>query len=49
MLSGLVVGWRVHTNVGDFLLAVALMLFFTFAMAWIGVLIGLLVPSVEVA
>ncbi|MCP9485817.1 MAG: ABC transporter permease [Gaiellaceae bacterium MAG52_C11] len=48
MLSGLVVGWRVHTNVGDFLLAVALMLFFTFAMAWIGVLVGLLVPSVEV-
>ena len=48
MATGLVVGWRVHTNVGDFLLAVALMLFFTFAMAWIGVLIGLLVPSVEV-
>ena len=40
MLSGLVVGWRGHTNVGDFLLAVALMLFFTFAMAWIGVLVG---------
>jgi ABC-2 type transport system permease protein len=48
MLSGLVVGWRVHGSVGDFFLAVALMLFFTLAMAWIGVLIGLLVPSVEV-
>jgi ABC-2 type transport system permease protein len=48
MLSGLVVGWRVHSSVGDFFLAVALMLFFTFAMAWIGVLIGLIVPSVEV-
>ena len=48
MLSGLVVGWRVNNGVGDFLLAVALLLFFTFAMAWIGVLIGLLVPSVEV-
>ena len=48
MLSGLVVGWRVHTGVGDFLLAVLLMLFFTYAMAWIGVLIGLSVPSVEV-
>ena len=48
MLSGLVVGWRVHGSVGDFFLAVALMLFFTFAMAWIGVLIGLPVPSVEV-
>jgi len=48
MLSGLIVGWRVHSSVGDFLLAVVLMLFFTFAMAWIGVLIGLMVPSVEV-
>ncbi len=49
MLTGLAVGWRVHTNVGDFLLAAGLMLFFTFAMAWIGVLAGLLVASVEVA
>ena len=48
MLSGLVVGWRVHGTVGEFLLAVLLMLFFTYAMAWIGVLIGLSVPSVEV-
>jgi len=48
MLSGLVVGWRVHTDVLDFSYAVALLLYFTFAMAWIGVLIGLLVPSVEV-
>jgi ABC-2 type transport system permease protein len=48
MLSGLLVGWRVHTDVGDFLLACALMLYFTYAMAWIGVLIGLMVPSVEV-
>jgi ABC transporter DrrB family efflux protein len=49
MLSGLAVGWRVNGSVGDFLLAVAVLLFFTFAMAWIGVLLGLLVPSVEVA
>ena len=48
MLSGLVVGWRVHGTVGEFLLAVLLMLFFTYAMAWIGVLIRLSVPSVEV-
>ena len=34
MLSGLVVGWRVHSSVGDFVLAVLLMLFFTYAMAW---------------
>jgi ABC transporter DrrB family efflux protein len=48
MLSGLAVGWRLHTGIGDFLLAVAIMLYFTFAMAWVGVLVGLLVPSVEV-
>ena len=48
MLSGLLVGWRVHNGLPDFLLAVLLMLYFTFAMAWIGVWIGLQVPSVEV-
>ena len=47
MLSGLVVGWRVHGTVGDFVLAIVLMLAFTFAMAWIGVLLGLLVKTVE--
>jgi ABC transporter DrrB family efflux protein len=49
MATGLVVGWRVNNGVGDFLAAVALLLFFTYAMAWIGVLVGLLVPTVEVA
>jgi ABC-2 type transport system permease protein len=49
MLSGLVVGWRVNGTVGEFLLAIALMLAFTFAMAWIGVLLGLMVKTVEVA
>jgi ABC-2 type transport system permease protein len=47
MLSGLVVGWRVHSSVGDFLLAVLLMIFFTYAMAWVGVLLGLVAPTVE--
>jgi ABC transporter DrrB family efflux protein len=49
MATGLAVGWRVHNGIGDFLAAVALMLGFTLAMLWIGVLLGLLVPSVEVA
>ncbi len=49
MLSGLAVGWRVHSSVGEFLLAVMLMLLFTFTMSWIGVLLGLLVKTVEVA
>jgi len=47
MLSGLVVGWRVNSGLGDFLLAVALMVFFTYAMAWVGVLLGLIAPTVE--
>ena len=47
MLSGLVVGWRVNSNVVDFLLAVLLMMFFTYAMTWVGVLLGLIAPTVE--
>jgi ABC transporter DrrB family efflux protein len=49
MLSGLVVGWRVHSSLGEFLLAVVLLMAFTFAMSWIGVYLGLRVPTVEVA
>ena len=48
MLSGLVVGWRVRDGVGEFLLGVFLLLAFAYAMAWIGVLLGLLFPTVEV-
>jgi ABC-2 type transport system permease protein len=49
MLTGLLVGWRVNNGLGDFLAAVGLLMFFTYAMAWIGVLLGLVVPTVEVA
>ena len=49
MLSGLAVGWRVHTGVLEFLAGVALLLLFTFAMAWVGVWLGLSAPTVEVA
>jgi ABC transporter DrrB family efflux protein len=49
MLSGLAVGWSVHTGPLEFLAGVGLMLFVTFAMSWIGVWIGLHVPTVEVA
>jgi ABC-2 type transport system permease protein len=48
MLSGLVVGWRVNDGIAEFLLAVLLLLSFAYAMAWIGVLLGLIVPTVEV-
>jgi ABC-2 type transport system permease protein len=49
MLSGLVVDWRVNTNVADFFAGVGLLLMFVFVMSWVGVYIGLSVPTVEVA
>jgi ABC-2 type transport system permease protein len=49
ILSGLAVGWTVHTGLGSLLAGVALMLLFAFAMSWLGIWMGLNVPSVEVA
>jgi ABC-2 type transport system permease protein len=49
MISGFAVGWRVHTGILEFLAGTGLLLMVTFAMSWIGVWIGLKVPSVEVA
>lgn len=49
MLSGLAVGWRVHDGLARFLAAVGLALLFAYAMSWVGVFIGMLVPTVEVA
>jgi ABC transporter DrrB family efflux protein len=49
MVSGLVVGWTVHTGLSGLLAGVALLLLFAFAMSWIGVWLGLSVPTVEVA
>jgi ABC-2 type transport system permease protein len=49
MITGFVVGWRVNNGFVDFVLALVLMLAFAYAMSWLGVLLGLLVPTVEVA
>jgi len=49
MVSGLAVGWGVNSSIPEFLAGVGLLLLFTFAMSWIGVWLGLSVPSVEVA
>jgi ABC transporter DrrB family efflux protein len=49
MLTGLVVGWRVHTSVPEFFAGVGLLLLFALAMTSIGVWLGLQVPTVEVA
>jgi len=49
ILSGLAVGWTVHTGVPELLGGIALLLLFAFAMSWLGIWMGLNVPSVEVA
>jgi ABC transporter DrrB family efflux protein len=49
MLSGLAVGWTVRTGILELLAGVGLLLLFAFAMSWLGVWLGLSVPTVEVA
>jgi ABC-2 type transport system permease protein len=49
MLSGLVVGWTVRTGLPELIEGIALLLLFAFAMSWIGIWLGLSVPTVEVA
>ncbi len=49
MLSGLAVGWRVHSTVPDFLFGVLLLLLFTFAMSWVGIFLGLWMKTAETA
>ncbi len=49
MLSGLAVGWTVHTGPLALLAGAGLLLLVTFAMSWVGIWLGLMVPSVEIA
>ena len=49
MVSGLAIGWRVHTSVPEFFAGVGLLLLFVFAMSWVGVWLGTMAPTVEVA
>lgn len=49
MICGLIVGWRVHNGALSFLAAVGLLLLFSFAMLWVGALIGLSVGNPQVA
>lgn len=46
---GFAVGWRIRGSWGDALVAFALLLVFALAMAWVGAVIGLIAPNVEVA
>ena len=49
MLTGLFVGWRVQTGIAELIAGVGLLLLFAYAMAWLGIWMGLHVPTVEVA
>jgi ABC transporter DrrB family efflux protein len=48
MVTGFVIGWSVETGFPPLVAGFLLMLAFVFAMSWIGVWMGLMVPSVEV-
>ena len=48
-ISALFVGWTVRTGIPEFLAGVGLLLLFAFAMSWLGIFLGLNVPTVEVA
>jgi ABC-2 type transport system permease protein len=48
MLTGLVVGWRVD-DPGALVAGFGLLLLFAYAMTWLGVFLGMMVPTVEVA
>ena len=47
-LTGLVVGWRIHTSVLEALGGYLLLLLFAYAISWVMAWVGLLIPSVEV-
>ena len=47
-LTGLLVGWRINTSVGEALAGYLLLLLFAYAISWVMAFVGLLIPSVEV-
>lgn len=46
-VCGLIVGWRIHTSFADAVAGYALMLAFLFAVIWVGILLGSVLPSPE--
>lgn len=47
LVTGLIVGWRVHSSVPEFALAIVLLLSYSAAMVWIGTWIGVIVRSAD--
>ncbi|WP_409237758.1 ABC transporter permease [Streptomyces sp. PA5.6] len=48
-LTALAIGWRSSAGTGDTLLAFGLLLFLRFSLIWVGVYLGLVVPTPEAA
>ncbi|MDQ2788781.1 MAG: ABC transporter [Pseudonocardiales bacterium] len=48
-LTGLLVGWRIHSGFASAAAGYLMLLLFAFAMSWVGALVGLLCRTVEVA
>jgi ABC transporter DrrB family efflux protein len=46
-MAGLIVGWRIHADLGDAVVGYALMVAFAFAVTWIGVLLAAAVGTPE--
>lgn len=47
--AGLLIGWRWHDGMTNMLLALGLILLLRFALEWVGIFLGLVVPSPDVA
>jgi ABC transporter DrrB family efflux protein len=47
-LTGLVVGWRIHTSLWEAAAGFAILLLFSYAFSWVMATVGLMVPSPEV-
>lgn len=47
-LTGLLVGWRIRSSIGEAIGGYLLLLLFAYAISWVMAWVGLLVPSVEV-
>lgn len=48
MVTGYIVGWRIHSSFFEAIAAVALLLFFAYALSWVMAFLGMLVRSPEV-
>ena len=46
-ITGLIIGWRIHGGVLDALAGFGLMIAFSFAMIWVGIMLGSVMKTPE--